>query len=86
MQGIGEAQGAAAAFVANSGLASYFDMARLIQKTGHFKAGVKAVKASDMESLTIRRGKMEGLASGKIKLRPWKNALREYIRSLNGGK
>lgn len=66
----------------NSGTASYFDIARFILKLGDFKTKVSAVKSRDHDSKNLRRAKSEMMKSEKISLRPWKEAMGEYIISL----
>lgn len=68
--------------IVNDGAASYFDIATEIKKLEKFKSKVISVKAKDLESPLLKRGKMEALKSSKIKLRSWKSALKEYLTIL----
>jgi len=68
--------------VVNSGTASYFEIAKEIKKIGNFNSPVIPVKAFKVENPKVKRGKMEALASSKIKLRNWKEALKEYIETV----
>ena len=66
----------------NSGTASYFDIARFMLKSGKFSAKIRAIKILNHASTKLKRGKMEGMKSKKISLRPWQEAMREYINYL----
>ncbi|MBP7006514.1 MAG: NAD(P)-dependent oxidoreductase [Candidatus Pacebacteria bacterium] len=68
--------------IVNNGTASYFDIAKEVKKLGKFKSSILSVKAQDLESSLLKRGKMEGLKSFTIKLRSWKSALQEYLINL----
>lgn len=68
--------------VVNDGITSYFDIANEIKKLGKFKSQIISVKAKGLESPLLKRGKMEGLKSSTIKLRSWKQALKEYLAIL----
>ena len=68
--------------IVNTGNASYFEIAKEIKKLGKFKSKIISVKTKDLESPKLNRGKMEGLKSKNIKLRPWEKALKEYLKNL----
>lgn len=69
----------------NEGNVSYYDVAKSIKDLGNFKSKVEQVKARNIE-MVVKRGAMEALVSDKIKMRPWQNALSEYIQILKNGK
>lgn len=68
--------------IVNSGIGSYFDVAKEIKKIKKFKTNIKAIKSKEVEDPKLKRAKMEALKSSKVKLRPWKSALQEYINTL----
>jgi len=68
--------------VVNDGTASYLEIAKAIKKLGNFSGKLKGVKASDIEPKELKRGKMEGLNSEKIKLRSWQDALEDYFSTI----
>lgn len=68
--------------VVNDGAVSYFDIAKAVKEYGGFDSEIKPVKAAEVESPELKRGKMEALMSNKLKLRPWREALREYVQRL----
>mgnify|MGYP001580137026 CR=1 FL=1 len=68
--------------VVNDGTASYLEIAKMIKKLGNFSGKLKGVKASDIEPKELKRGKMEGLSSEKIKLRSWQDALEDYVSTI----
>jgi len=68
--------------VVNSGQVSYFEIAKLIKKLTNSHTVIKPVRAKDVESPLLKRGVMEALISEKIHLRPWQQALQEYIKLL----
>lgn len=70
--------------LANEGMASYFEIAKSIKKFGNFKSKVESIKAQNIE--VIKRNTMEALVSDKIKMRPWQDALAEYISILSAPK
>ncbi len=68
--------------VVNSKTASYFDVAKKIQKIGGFSASITPITSSAIESKEVRRGKQETLRSSHVKLRNWDNAIKNYIHIL----
>lgn len=65
--------------VTNSGLASYFDIATEMKRIGKFKGSVVPQKYLHLKNPAVKRGKMEGLNSKKIKLRSWQAAIKNYV-------
>jgi len=65
--------------VVNSGVASYFDIAKEIKSLGKFKTKILPLKARQIENPKLKRGHLEALASSKIKLRFWQKALTNYL-------
>lgn len=65
--------------VVNRGMASYAEVGEEIKKIGKFKSSVIPISARDVESSDLARGRVEALVSSKIKMRHWKQALREYV-------
>jgi dTDP-4-dehydrorhamnose reductase len=65
--------------VTNSGLASYFDIVKEMKRVGKFKGSVIPQKYLLLKNIAVKRGKMEGLNSKKIKLRSWKAAIKNYV-------
>lgn len=68
--------------VVNRGVASYFDIAKEMKKITKLNSPVIPIKSSEVETKNLKRGKMEVLASSKIKLRSWDKALNEYIETI----
>jgi len=68
--------------VVNKGIASYFEVAKEIKKVTRFKTKVIPVKSFNIENPKLKRAVMEALDSSKIKLRPWKIALKRYLEIL----
>lgn len=68
--------------VVNSGCTSYFELAQNIKYIENSSAEVKPVRVALVQGNNVKRGKMEALTSNKIILRPWQEALKEYIKSL----
>jgi dTDP-4-dehydrorhamnose reductase len=68
--------------VVNDGKATYFEIAKVVKEFGSFAPEIKPVKAEEIESPEVKRGKMEALTSQKVKLRNWREALKEYIETL----
>lgn len=65
--------------IVNDGGVSYLDVAKYIKSIGKFKTKINEVKSKDVDNKKLKRGKMEALTSTKIKLRPWKKAVKEYL-------
>lgn len=68
--------------VVNTGKASYFDLGKEIKKIGKFEASVKKADAKDIIPEFPKRGIMEALTSRRIKLRSWKDAMSEYLKTI----
>lgn len=68
--------------VVNSGQVSYFEIAKMIKQIVDCRIAIKPVKAKNIESPFLKRGAMEALTSEKVFLRPWQEALQEYIHLL----
>ncbi|OGE29022.1 hypothetical protein A2867_03610 [Candidatus Daviesbacteria bacterium RIFCSPHIGHO2_01_FULL_40_11] len=68
--------------VVNTGCISYFELAQNIKRMKSFSAEVRPVKVVLVQGNKVKRGKMEALTSDKITLRPWQEALEEYIKTL----
>ena len=68
--------------VVNSGCVSYYEVAEEIKRIGNFKNNVKKVLYKDLPQGIVPRGNMEGLTSTKIKLRSWKDVVKEYLTKL----
>lgn len=66
--------------VVNNGSVSYFEIAKKIKEWGQFSTEVIPVAISEIERRSERRGKMESLKSDKLILRPWAEALRDYLK------
>lgn len=69
--------------IVNSGVASYFEIAGAVKKIGKFGGTLTPVLQKDIESAGLPRGPLEALVSTRIRLRPWQNALRDYMSSLD---
>lgn len=68
--------------IANSGVASYFDMVSAIRRYGKFKDKVKPVPAREIESHLLPRGRLEAIESTRTRLRNWRPAMKEYVISV----
>jgi dTDP-4-dehydrorhamnose reductase len=65
--------------IVNDGCVSYFEVAKYIKSIGKFKTKIIGIKSKGIENKNLKRGKMEALTSSKIKLRSWKEAVKEYL-------
>lgn len=68
--------------IVNAGTATYFEIGLQIRRLGRFKDQVKQTKEKDSKIEEPKRGKMEALTSTKIKLRPWRDALAEFLQTI----
>lgn len=68
--------------IVNSNTASYYEIGKEIRKLGGFKAQVKQTQSRNSKMEEPQRGKMEALTSMKIKLRPWQDALAEFLQTI----
>jgi len=64
--------------VANSGMATYYDMAKTIKEKAGLPGRVESISADLYPSMVIRKP-MEALDSRFIHLRPWSEAMTDYI-------
>ena len=67
----------------NSGTASYYDIALAVKELTSADVPIESVSAKDIEDPRVKRGPMEALSSEKVHLRPWREALAEYITLLS---
>lgn len=68
--------------IVNTGCISYFELAQNVRRLKGSSAEIKPVKVALVQGNKVKRGKMEALTSDKITLRPWQEALKEYIEAL----
>lgn len=66
--------------VANSGVASRYDMATVIARTLRPNTNVTSVDSSFFPQ-GVARINTEAITSLKVKMRPWEDALQEYLRT-----
>lgn len=69
--------------VVNEGVASYYEVACEIQQQLGTSTLVEPVPFDSFGPAPAPRGRMEGLASERITLRPYTHALHEYVTALN---
>ncbi len=67
--------------IANSGMVTYYDMALAIKEKGQLSGSVVPVTAETYPS-SVPRKPMEALASKFIRLRPWTEAVGDYLSVL----
>jgi dTDP-4-dehydrorhamnose reductase len=65
--------------IVNSGIASYFQIAKEVKQIGKFKTKIIPVTAKDIENSKLKRGAMEALSSS-VKMRSWREALFFYLK------
>lgn len=68
--------------IANSGIATYYDMALYMKENAQLAGQVKSINASLYPS-TVPRGPMEALDSRFIHLRSWTEAMDDYLTQLS---
>jgi dTDP-4-dehydrorhamnose reductase len=69
--------------VVNSGVATAYDIAREIVVTTDSVSSLQLIEPTKLSSLHIPRSLSEALTSNIVCLRPWTEALRDYLKTKN---